>query len=1850
MKTNNKRIPYVSRVIVALLLVISMLIGVISTMEHPMERAYAASVPQVINNYPTSIDMSKAVVSTKIALDQMNWTKKNYHSFYDNTKGISPPVGAKAQAYTAATSKTYNGYSTPDHLVLAKDRLRFLGYGAYNNLDLLYTDAYSSFETLDFTFKPKQIKFHTLNQSGFLFNGSFGGANNAYYTGYALLMDVTPAQGKTKSTASLKLVYMDNQLFNTTGNNTFPAAGLTFTTQDVIIPNIVEGTTPDFHVQLAKTATGFSLYIDGKLAREVDPAKNAGLPGFGFFAGYYTHSCKVLTVVEYSDLAIVVKVAPATTSPLVKFIDKDSGAEIAAAQTTPANATTSYVNDEFRVDTTEVQTITSDDGTDYTYVGASISNLNHITYKSGGAANNTVILYYKDPALVPEKHASVDGGATWNADGTEGDPVKVSKDAPVNTGDPNNIINYRVDVKVPSENASAAQPIRFVGAVDNNPALATTTMRPLSALVPSNKYYSYQTATTGSPAKPYDEASFSTLNLTASTVGTGFNPINLICHDPTNHLSCVGHQYAPYIATANSTNASYLPPELAVFPTTGNASPYITSWFSNRINENGLAAGTSRAFENYLWLQAPNLPAGEYKVSVKASLDFRMLDSDDTRITPRHDEKHIKQTYTFTGAAMSQAEYDAFMTAHSPTNYNPTTNPSPYISVTGDFGYMGAGRYAPEFTSNINTDYLMRYQDLTGTISNAPFSLSWNTNNLATGGTSAHTATTATTYNTSSDRNNVLQMMANGSTYSYRGNADASADTTYQTLNNTVKIPSNGQSSVVGLNFTADMTLNTYSDSDDWSDRIVTAIRVYEVMYTPVQKAYSVSDLLPAGLTYVPGSMSTSLTPDYPDFASVMTSANTQQVNDDGSTQDLLTWDFPALPEGVTSVYFQAQVTAGSGVFENYALVTNKSSPIQTPDQTNSTWHRANVAKVTEKFQNFLNPGETLQGDTYTWLPEGDGYGVAPALLAPIDAGGKTYRYYAYSPDGGQTIITDSPPPDGQPLPDPAGDDSGAPQPADYLWDHVYGLDSNVILYFVPDVQVTITSVDYNSPDSGTVLKTWLDYNVPGYTPYAMSPTQLYSIDQYNYVNRYVLDGGAPENGAPDNPAFTADEMLTDHGITLYFAADPKITLKFLEDGNEYHVLSNPLSDIVPFGDDYDPAQSANQPLPEQITDAFTGVVYEFTGYRLDDGANVSTQDINMLAIISPVEDNHTYTLFYAAVPVPAQKAAYVNGSIDAQNGEDGSPADVKIGDSIRYAITLGNSQSGKLQKAPNPSFQPAGGAAKPQPLNFVNGSFETPATPSNIQTSGVPGWTNTAENLIEIQHVGTNVAFAPIAPDGVQYAELNANTAGTLYQTVPTIPGSKVYWEFYHGARGVNAAPTVNTDVMDFLLGPTTANLTAQVRATDSWVRGQPYVWGHYYGTYTVPAGQTNTVFAFRSISASGGTTQGNYLDGIRLYTSSFVELTKSNDAPGGKAGVGDTVTYTIQAQNNGESDAKNVQIFDTLPVGTELAPGSVAIDGTPTSNYTWNASTRELSVNVGAGATSGAGGLIKGVGSFSADCNNAYQITFQVLIIGDTIASNMLYENQGKVIFSDRPDTSATPAVFTNYSNVTSFGLNPPGITITDIVPAGLDIDTGSISNGGTYDPDTRTVTWVLPGDAPVGAAVEFAATVGTAGEFDNTADVTYGNGATEETNTTYHRCVITDYILHLRQVVVDYDRSMTIPDTGYFNLLNGSAKFSVTTNSDQYSMETPFRNFNLPAGTSAVYDIKDILPQYYDYAGFNATASYSPGAHLYPADPDPAQADFTDGNELWVTVYIKPGSNPGKYDWGSKTNDFGTINPAP
>ncbi|MET2718304.1 hypothetical protein ABXV03_21470 [Streptomyces harbinensis] len=428
-----------------------------------------------------------------------------------------------------------------------------------------------------------------------------------------------------------------------------------------------------------------------------------------------------------------------------------------------------------------------------------------------------------------------------------------------------------------------------------------------------------------------------------------------------------------------------------------------------------------------------------------------------------------------------------------------------------------------------------------------------------------------------------------------------------------------------------------------------------------------------------------------------------------------------------------------------------------------------------------------------------------------------------------------------------------------------------------------------------------------------------------------------------------------------------------------------------------------------------------------------------------------------------------------------------------------------------------------PAPLRvaLVNGSFEEPAVidyeilPDASQTQApkrVPGWLTTAsDHMVELWHSG--FLGVPSA-EGAQFAELNANEVSTLYQDLPTTPGTTLYWRLYHRGR-------LGEDTMALDIGAP-GSTVEQRRFSDG-----NNAWGHYTGTYVVPPGQTLTRFAFRSISAAGGNRGiGNFLDGIFFGTAPHVVLDKAA-IPAGPLEVGDVLTYRITARNEGGGTAEALVVTDTIPPGTSYLPGSLRIvDGPGTGPKTdapgddqasWDPAANRVVFRLGTGASATDGGSLPNTETLPGGTTAEYRVVIDRAAGGRLISNTAtaIYENRlgdtpeeltatsNEAVTEVAPaaDLSVTKAAdattvtvgqtVTYRITVRNTGPNPAtGVRVTDPLPEGLVFL--SAEGDGSYDPDTGH--WTV-GELAVGAtaALVLRAKATRPGPVRNTATAT-------------------------------------------------------------------------------------------------------------------------------------------------------------
>jgi hypothetical protein len=208
-----------------------------------------------------------------------------------------------------------------------------------------------------------------------------------------------------------------------------------------------------------------------------------------------------------------------------------------------------------------------------------------------------------------------------------------------------------------------------------------------------------------------------------------------------------------------------------------------------------------------------------------------------------------------------------------------------------------------------------------------------------------------------------------------------------------------------------------------------------------------------------------------------------------------------------------------------------------------------------------------------------------------------------------------------------------------------------------------------------------------------------------------------------------------------------------------------------------------------------------------------------------------------------------------------------------------------------------------PRQILFLYDQSDPDSTHGPLQLSG---WnTSEGDHNLEIQRQvsgyaqdgtqtgGGYVDFFNGAPaSGNYYAELNANEASTLYQIIPTIPGTTIRWSLKHRGRWFSwdAVDTMhvrigvdietaevqtgdpgngNVEKFSSIPGseystPVFSSTPTQVDASGSMSDSLDSGWSLYTGRYQVPAGQTQTLFAFQS--DDGPSSIGNYLDDIQF------------------------------------------------------------------------------------------------------------------------------------------------------------------------------------------------------------------------------------------------------------------------------------------------------------------------------------------------------------------------------------------------
>jgi fimbrial isopeptide formation D2 family protein len=286
---------------------------------------------------------------------------------------------------------------------------------------------------------------------------------------------------------------------------------------------------------------------------------------------------------------------------------------------------------------------------------------------------------------------------------------------------------------------------------------------------------------------------------------------------------------------------------------------------------------------------------------------------------------------------------------------------------------------------------------------------------------------------------------------------------------------------------------------------------------------------------------------------------------------------------------------------------------------------------------------------------------------------------------------------------------------------------------------------------------------------------------------------------------------------------------------------------------------------------------------------------------------------------------------------------------------------------------------------------------------------------------------------------------------------------------------------------------------------------------TFNVNSFLTNgqTTADIRLTSGVGGET---YYPGIVTFATDLyapaLSLTKSvaivtkaaGNTQAGIAEAGDTLQYTIDSSNSGVDQSDATVLTDTAPTGTTYKAGSLTSGGTALTDATgddignFNSGTKQITVDVGTGATSAAGGVVAPAASIAA-------VTFEVVVNPGLAGGSTITNTAGLNYIGHQ-----TSIVFTGSSNTVSTPVpNSAPIANADspTTPANAPVTVDVLANDTDANADALTITsTTVPAhgtDSVVAGKVLYTPTAGYVGTDSFSYTISDGHGGTSTATVT-------------------------------------------------------------------------------------------------------------------------------------------------
>ena len=263
-------------------------------------------------------------------------------------------------------------------------------------------------------------------------------------------------------------------------------------------------------------------------------------------------------------------------------------------------------------------------------------------------------------------------------------------------------------------------------------------------------------------------------------------------------------------------------------------------------------------------------------------------------------------------------------------------------------------------------------------------------------------------------------------------------------------------------------------------------------------------------------------------------------------------------------------------------------------------------------------------------------------------------------------------------------------------------------------------------------------------------------------------------------------------------------------------------------------------------------------------------------------------------------------------------------------------------------------------------------------------------------------------ASHGDQFAELNCEKPGALYQDVLTEPGTVLHWGLEHAGRwGTDTMAVIISDTKSLSAdwNPAGSGFDPDNKDVQAVLSDEQAKWTYHHGDYTVPAGQYVTRFYFVAVAAANGNlSNGNLLDNISFgkdlpnppAKTGNLMITKQVDGIDAAKVPDESFTFQVKQGNEVVEEVK-------LPQNGQWSASLQAIQP---GNYTVTETTQELDgyqlqqtlYNTGSGEQKGTMAQITVAKEQTATVayTNQYQQKTKVLTVSKTVDGNMGNKNE--------------------------------------------------------------------------------------------------------------------------------------------------------------------------------------------------------------------------------------------------------------